>query len=83
VAGRPVAGCAKVYAEKASGAVTDREALAKVLRLLKEGDTLIVTRLDRLARSTRDLLNTLDWISPAATAVRFFVKVDAYLIACL
>jgi DNA invertase Pin-like site-specific DNA recombinase len=53
------AGCAKVYGETASGARSDRPQLAKVLRLLKEGDTLIVTRLDRLARSTRDLLNTL------------------------
>jgi DNA invertase Pin-like site-specific DNA recombinase len=52
------AGCAKVYSEKVSGAVTDRKALAKAL-----GDTLIVTRLDRLARSTRDLLNTLDTIT--------------------
>jgi DNA invertase Pin-like site-specific DNA recombinase len=53
------AGCDKVYAEKASGAVTDRKALTKALSVLQEGDTLIVTRLDRLARSTRDLLNTL------------------------
>jgi DNA invertase Pin-like site-specific DNA recombinase len=57
------AGCAKVYAEKVSGAVTDRKALAKALSVLREGDTLIVTRLDRLARSTRDLLNTLDTIA--------------------
>ena len=57
------AGCAKVYAEKVSGAVTDRKALGKALAVLKEGDTLIVTRLDRLARSTRDLLNTLDAIA--------------------
>jgi DNA invertase Pin-like site-specific DNA recombinase len=57
------AGCAKVYSETASGAVTDRKALARALAVLKEGDTLIVTRLDRLARSTRDLLNTLDTIA--------------------
>jgi DNA invertase Pin-like site-specific DNA recombinase len=56
-------GCAKVYAEKVSGAVTDRKALTKALSVLNEGDTLIVTRLDRLARSTRDLLNTLDTIA--------------------
>jgi DNA invertase Pin-like site-specific DNA recombinase len=42
-----------------AGAVTDRKALTKALSVLQEGDTLIVTRLDRLARSTRDLLNTL------------------------
>ena len=54
------AGCAKVYSEKISGARTDRPELAKLLRLLSTGDVLMVTRLDRLARSTRDLLNILD-----------------------
>src|SRR5215475_10464752 len=53
------AGCAKVYAEKISGARSDRPELAKVLKRLDTGDVLIVTRLDRLARSTRDLLNVL------------------------
>jgi DNA invertase Pin-like site-specific DNA recombinase len=53
------AGAAKVYSETASGAKSDRAALAKALRRLEAGDVLMVTRLDRLARSTRDLLNTL------------------------
>jgi DNA invertase Pin-like site-specific DNA recombinase len=53
------AGVEKVYSEKISGAVTDRPALAKAIGALGNGDTLIVTKLDRLARSTRDLLNTL------------------------
>ena len=53
------AGCAKVYSEKVSGAQTDRAELAKLLRRLAPGDVLMVTRLDRLARSTRDLLNIL------------------------
>jgi DNA invertase Pin-like site-specific DNA recombinase len=54
------AGCAKVYGEKISGAGTGgRVELAKALRRLDKGDVLIVTRLDRLARSTRDLLNIL------------------------
>jgi DNA invertase Pin-like site-specific DNA recombinase len=53
------AGCEKVFAEKVSGAKTDRQQLAKAIAALCEGDTLIVTKLDRLARSTRDLLNTL------------------------
>ena len=65
-----VAGCAKVYAEKVSGAVTHRKALAKALSVLKEGDTLIVTRLDRLARSTRDLLNTLDTVAKRGAGFR-------------
>jgi DNA invertase Pin-like site-specific DNA recombinase len=54
-----VAGCAKVFKEKASGAKADRPELAKVIRRLEPGDVLVVTRLDRLARSTRDLLNLL------------------------
>src|SRR5262249_26466229 len=41
------------------GAKTDRAELAKLIRRLEPGDVLIVTRLDRLARSTRDLLNVL------------------------
>ena len=57
------AGAAKVYREKASGAKTDRAELAKVIRKLEPGDVLVVTRLDRLARSTRDLLNILGTVA--------------------
>ena len=57
------AGCVKVYAEKISGARSNRPELAKVLKRLDLGDVLVVTRLDRLARSTRDLLNILDDIA--------------------
>jgi len=57
------AGCAKVYAEKISGARSDRPELAKVISRLGNGDVLVVTRLDRLARSTRDLLNIVDAIT--------------------
>jgi DNA invertase Pin-like site-specific DNA recombinase len=64
------AGCAKVYAEKASGAKTDRAELRKVISRLKEADVLIVTRLDRLARSTRDLLNILDDIAKRGAGFR-------------
>jgi DNA invertase Pin-like site-specific DNA recombinase len=54
------AGCAKVYSEKISGKGTDgRAELVRVLKRLDKGDVLMVTRLDRLARSTRDLLNIL------------------------
>jgi DNA invertase Pin-like site-specific DNA recombinase len=53
------AGCERVFAEKISGAVTERKALARAIAALAEGDTLVVCKLDRLARSTRDLLNTL------------------------
>jgi DNA invertase Pin-like site-specific DNA recombinase len=64
------AGCAKVYAEKISGAHSDRRELARVLRRLEPGDVLMVTRLDRLARSTRDLLNILDAIGKAGAGFR-------------
>ena len=57
------AGAERVHAEKISGAVTDRAALARCLRSLAPGDVLLVTKLDGLARSTRDLLNTLDAIA--------------------
>jgi DNA invertase Pin-like site-specific DNA recombinase len=52
-------GAGKVFREVASGAKTDRAQLRRVLDQLDAGDVLMVTRLDRLARSTRDLLNTL------------------------
>ena len=53
------AGCDRVFREVASGAKTDRHQLRKAVEQLAAGDLLMVTRLDRLARSTRDLLNTL------------------------
>jgi DNA invertase Pin-like site-specific DNA recombinase len=64
------AGATRVFAEKISGAVTDRKALARAIAELGPGDCLLVTRLDRLARSTRDLLNTLDQISKAGAGFR-------------
>ena len=62
------AGAERVFSEKVSGAKTDRAALARAIATLGAGDTLIVTKLDRLARSTRDLLNTLDAIGKAGAS---------------
>jgi hypothetical protein len=45
-------GCAKIFSEKASGARGDRAELARVIKRLQPEDVLVVTRLDRLARST-------------------------------
>ena len=59
------AGAERIFSEKISGAVTDRKALAKAMAALGPGDVLLVTRLDRLARSTHDLLNVLDSVSKA------------------
>jgi len=64
------AGAERIFAEKISGAVTDRKALAKAIAALGAGDVLLVTRLDRLARSTRDLLNTLVAISDKGAGFR-------------
>src|ERR1043165_6198750 len=50
-----LAGCDKVFKEKRSGVDAGRPALKACLEYLREGDTLLVTKLDRLARSTRDL----------------------------
>jgi DNA invertase Pin-like site-specific DNA recombinase len=64
------AGCERIFSEKESGAKTDRLQLARAISALAAGDTLIVTKLDRLARSTRDLLNTLDAIGKAGATFR-------------
>jgi DNA invertase Pin-like site-specific DNA recombinase len=64
------AGCARIFAEKISGAYSDRPQLAKAIAALGEGDTLVVCKLDRLARSTRDLLNTLDTIGKAGATFK-------------
>jgi len=64
------AGAEKIYAEKISGVVTERRALERAIDALGPGDSLVVTRLDRLARSTRDLLNVLDTIAKAGAGFR-------------
>jgi len=64
------AGCRKVFREVASGAKTDRQQLRRAIAALQPGDVLVVTRLDRLARSTRDLLNTLAAITERKAGFR-------------
>jgi len=53
------AGCTEIFQEKISGAKTDRAQLSRMVGRLHADDVVVVTRLDRLARSTRDLLNVL------------------------
>jgi DNA invertase Pin-like site-specific DNA recombinase len=50
------AGCAWIYNDTASGAKVDRPGLAQVLEMVREGDTLVVWRLDRLGRSLSQLI---------------------------
>jgi DNA invertase Pin-like site-specific DNA recombinase len=64
------AGATRVFAEKQSGTKTDRAALARCIASLDAGDTLLVTKLDRLARSTRDLLNTLAAVAERGASFR-------------
>lgn len=53
------AGAEKVFADKATGTNTKREQLTACLDFVRDGDVLLVTRLDRLARSQKDLHNLL------------------------
>jgi DNA invertase Pin-like site-specific DNA recombinase len=64
------AGAEKVFRETASGARSDRAQLRRAIDSLGKGDVLTVTRLDRLARSTRDLLNTLAAIAAKKAGFR-------------
>ena len=70
VAALTAAGAGKVFREVASGAKTDRAQLRRLLHQLAAGDVMMVTRLDRLARSTRDLLNTLAAITERKAGFR-------------
>jgi DNA invertase Pin-like site-specific DNA recombinase len=64
------AGATTVFQEKISGAITERAQLMRAMKALAPNDVLIVTRLDRLARSTRDLLNTLAAVAEAGAGFR-------------
>jgi DNA invertase Pin-like site-specific DNA recombinase len=65
------AGGDKIYSEKISGAkANNRKELARALKGLCPGDVLLVTRLDRLARSTLDLLTILDGIAKAGAGFK-------------
>lgn len=69
-AGLRAAGCERVFAEKISGAHRERPQLALMLDHLRSEDVVIVTRLDRLARSTRDLLEIADTVALKRAGLR-------------
>ncbi|MGP0060454.1 MAG: recombinase family protein [Beijerinckiaceae bacterium] len=64
------AGVEKIFKEKVTGAHADRPQFAKLLATIAGNDVLIVTRLDRLARSTRDLLNIIEVLKEQGAAFR-------------
>lgn len=54
-------GCKKIISDKISGSVAEREGLIKLREDIREGDTLVVWRLDRLGRSLKDLIRWIEW----------------------
>ncbi|WP_422136057.1 recombinase family protein [Endozoicomonas sp. ALD040] len=87
------AGCTKIYEDKASGTQSNREGLKLAFEVLRDGDTLVVWKLDRLGRSARSLITLVneleqqdchfvsltDSIDTTTTAGRFFFHVMASL----
>jgi DNA invertase Pin-like site-specific DNA recombinase len=64
------AGVEKVYKEKASGAKEDRPQLAAMIDYVREGDTVVACKLDRIARSTKHLLETVDTLESKGVAFK-------------
>jgi len=64
------AGCERIFSEKASGATAARHQLERMMRSLSSGDVIVVTRLDRFARSARDLLNLVAKVQNKGVAFR-------------
>ena len=64
------AGCPKVFIDQASGSTTKRPELDKLLAYAREGDTLVVWRLDRLGRSTQHLLRTIEELGQRGVGFR-------------
>jgi len=64
------AGCKRIFEEKASGGRWDRPELHKALEHLREGDVLVVWKLDRLSRSLKDLLHIMERVRAAGAGFR-------------
>lgn len=66
------AGCTKVFSEKVSSVATQRKQLEAALDYVREGDTFVVTKLDRLARSVADLVSIMARLSAKGASLRIF-----------
>lgn len=64
------AGCEKVFTEKASGAQRERPQLQAALDYMREGDTLVIWKLDRLARSLKQLIETVEGLAARGIGLR-------------
>ena len=64
------AGCKRIYKEKASGVKVDRPQLAAMLDYVREGDTVVACKLDRIARSTKHLLEIVETLESKGVAFR-------------
>jgi DNA invertase Pin-like site-specific DNA recombinase len=64
------AGCQRIFREKFSGATRQRPELTRMLEQIRDGDAVIVWKLDRFARSTRDLLEIADTIAKAGAGLK-------------
>ena len=64
------AGCRRIFGEKVSGAKRDRPELARMVDQLRDDDVVVVTRRDRLARSTKDLLDIAEKLNEAGAGLR-------------
>lgn len=64
------AGCRRTYEEKVSGTKRDRPELVRMLDQLRDKDVVVVTRLDRLARSTKDLLEIAEKLNEVEAGLR-------------
>ncbi len=63
-------GCARIYEDRLSGAASARPGLDKLREVLREGDTLVVWRLDRLGRSLKDLIAWALWLDEQGAGLR-------------
>ena len=69
--------CDRVYFEKITGTKSDRPEFQKLLQEIETGDTLVVTKLDRFARSTQDALNTIEYCEQIEPPVRMIEPASA------
>src|SRR5258708_15839728 len=69
------AGCKRIFEEKASGGRWDRPQLHKALEQLREGDVLVVWKLDRLSRSLKDLLHIMERVRDTGAGFRSITEV--------